>query len=85
VIVTRTEALAYLREILVAPVTSTRREIESHVAVGPEHGLRHDSYVNCDALALVLAAELTKPIGSLDDAAQQRLDTALRFALGLEP
>jgi mRNA interferase MazF len=83
-IVTRTSALPSLRDILVAPITSTHRDIPSHAAVGPEHGLRHESYANCDALVLVPTSRLTEPIGRLDAAAQARLNAALRFALELE-
>ena len=84
VVVTRTAALGHLTSVIVAPVTSTIREIPSHVPVDERHGLAHESNINCDVLATVRRAELTEPIGSLDDDDRRKLDTALRFALDLE-
>jgi mRNA interferase MazF len=84
VIVTRTAAIAHLTHVTAAAITTTLREIPSHVPVGEEHGLRHESNINCDVLVPVRVAELTERIGSLDETAQRRLDAALRFALGLQ-
>jgi mRNA interferase MazF len=84
VIVTRTAALPYLTQIVVAPLTSTLRDIPSHVRLDERQGLQRESAVNCDALVTVRVATLTDRIGTLDPAAQLRLDNALRFALGLD-
>ena len=84
VVITRDGALNVLSSIMVAPVTTRHIDIASRVPVGPDHGLRDDSQINCDAIATVRKAMLTEPIGRLDPDAQRRLDNALRFALGLD-
>lgn len=84
VVIARDAALAYLTSVNVAPITGRLRDIPSHVRVDERHGLRHESDINCDALATVPVATLTEPIGSLDAERQRALDEALRFALGLE-
>jgi mRNA interferase MazF len=82
VIIARTEALPHLIHINVAPTTTSLRDIPSHVRI--DHGLPHTSDINCDAIATIRRAELTEPIGTLDDDTQRELDAALRFALGLD-
>ena len=84
VILTRTAALDVLTSVTAAMITTTLRDIPSHVRVDERHGLREESDVNCDVLVPVRRAELTEPIASLDDSAQRQLDAALRFAFGLE-
>ena len=80
---TRSEVLEFLTSVTAAIVTGTLRDLPSHVRIGEEHGLGRESNVNCDILVPVRRAELTEPIGRLDQVAEQRLDDALRFALGL--
>lgn len=84
VILTRTTALPFLTDVTAATITSTLRDIPSHVRVDERYGLHHESDINCDALIPIRVAELTEPIGTLDDHTRHQLDTALRFALDLD-
>lgn len=83
VVVTRTEVLEFLTSVTAAIVTSTLRDLPSHVRVDSEHGLDRECNINCDVLVPVRRAELTEPIGPLDAVTLARLDDALRFALDL--
>jgi mRNA interferase MazF len=79
----RERAYEQLTAVIAAPITTTLRDIPSHVRLGVENGLAHESAANCDALTLVRVAELLEPIGRLDATQAEALDEALRYALGL--
>lgn len=80
---TRPEALAYLRQVTVAPVVSTVRGIGVEVPVGPEQGLDHDSVVNVDHVTTVDRRYLGQQIGVLTLAQEVDVLRALREAFGL--
>ncbi len=69
--------------VVCAPVYSRRDGLSTQVDVGPEHGLKHESSIHCDALVSVSKTLLTDFVGSLDAARERALDLALRIALGL--
>jgi mRNA interferase MazF len=83
-IVTRDEAIPVLTSIVVAEITGTVRGIRSEVPVGSEEGLDQESVANCDSLATVRKT-IVDPlaIGSVRPEKMRRLDSALRFALGI--
>ena len=84
VIVTRTSALDHLASVLVAPVTSTVREIPSEVSVGRDEGLAEGSIVNCDQIALIPRRLIDRDVaGALGPRRIVELDRALRFASGI--
>ena len=83
VIVSRTAAVRLRPVVTVAPVTGTIRGITSEVPLGKADGLRRDCVANCDNLETVAKARLTKRIASLNRRKLERLDRALRFALGI--
>lgn len=64
-IVTRTDVLAALSVVVVAPVTSTIRDIPTCVPVGSEHGIDHDSVASFDNLSAVPISALANRLGSL--------------------
>lgn len=84
VIVTRDLAIPYLANVTVAAVTRRVRGLPTEVAVGPEHGLRDESVVNCDNLFTVAKATLGARRGDLDSGTRERLNAALRIALELD-
>lgn len=84
VIVTRAVAIPYLANVTVAVVTRRVRGLPTEVAVGPEHGLRDESVINCDNLFTLEQAALGARRGDLDPGAQARLNAALRVALDLD-
>ncbi len=68
--------------VVCAPVYSTRHGLATQVDVGPNEGLHHDSSVHCDELVSLRKSQLTQFVGSLDAAKLQRLEDALKVALG---
>ena len=82
VVVGRGESLRRLPRVLVAPVSSNVRRLDSEVPVGTAEGIPHPSTVQCDALQSIHRQEIeTHPIGSLDSVKMRLLDDALRYAL----
>lgn len=65
-IVTRNEAIAVLKNIVVAPVTSTIRAIPTNMVVGAREGIDHDSVASFDNLSAVPKSVLTQRLGAID-------------------
>jgi mRNA interferase MazF len=70
--------------VICAPVFSSGGGLSTQVAVGPDEGLKHHSWVVCDNLTSLRKTELTQFVGSLSWSKLQDLDRALRIALSLE-
>jgi len=64
-VVSRDEAIAVLDNVVVAPVTSTIRDIPTCIPVGPDEGVDHESVATFDNLAAVPEAVLTVRLGRL--------------------
>lgn len=84
VVVTRERVIPYLSSVTVVQVTSTIRGLPTEVPLGREHGLDHQSVVNCDNLATVPKAALARHRGTLGPVELARLRDALRLALELD-
>lgn len=69
--------------VICAPVFSQGQALSTQVAVGPEHGLKHASWIMCDNLISLRKTDLTSYVGSLPTAKLIELDRALRIALDL--
>jgi len=76
-IVSRNEAIAVLNNVVVAPVTSTIRDIPTCVPVGPDEGIDHDSVATFDNLAAVPKSVLTSRLGSLGSNGRHQICRAL--------
>jgi mRNA interferase MazF len=76
-VVTRDEVIPVLNNVVVAPVTSTVREIPTCIAVGPDEGIDHDSVASFDNLAAVPKSVLTTRLGSLGASGRQQICDAL--------
>jgi mRNA interferase MazF len=76
-VVSRDETIPVLNNIVVAPVTSTIREIPTCIPVGAEEGLDHDSVASFDNLAAVPKAVLTRRLGRLGADGRRRICEAL--------
>jgi mRNA interferase MazF len=70
--------------VICAPVFSTGQGLSTQVAIGPEHGLKHASWIMCDNLASLRKSDLTHFLGQLEQAKLAELTGALKHALGLE-
>ena len=84
VVLTREEVRPYLAWVTVAPITSTRRGLQTEVDLGPANGLDHESVVSCDNIQTIRATELDEHIGFLLAAQEQSLTQALVAAFNLE-
>jgi mRNA interferase MazF len=67
-----------------APVFTTGQGLSTQVAVGPEEGLKHASWIMCDNLVSLRKSDLTNFVGTLSPAKLVELNRALKMALALE-
>lgn len=76
-VVSRNEAIPALNNVVVAPVTSTLRDIPTCVPVGPDEGIDNDSVASFDNLAAVPKSVLTTRLGSLGTGRRRLICAAL--------
>lgn len=76
-VVSRDDVIPVLNNVVVAPVTSTIREIPTCIPVGPDEGVDHDSVASFDNLAAVPKSVLTIRLGALGGLGRQRICAAL--------
>jgi mRNA interferase MazF len=69
--------------VVCALVFTRGHGLETEVAVGPEDGLKHPSWIGCDGLVSVPKGRLTDYVGALPASKLALLSRALRVALGL--
>jgi mRNA interferase MazF len=67
-----------------APVYTHGERLTTQVAVGPNEGLKHPSWIMCDNLTSLRRSDLTDYVGSLSVAKLRELNRALRSALDLD-
>ncbi len=76
-VVTLDEVISVLNNVVVAPVTSTIRDIPTCVPVGPDEGIDHDSVATFDTLAAVPKSVLTVRLGALGVGGRRQICEAL--------
>jgi mRNA interferase MazF len=64
-IMTRTSVIRHLHSVIIAPVTSTIRDIPTEIELGINEGLLHESVANFDNLQLLPQTDLIRKIGAL--------------------
>lgn len=69
--------------VICAPVFSNGEGLSTQIAVGPDEGLKHSSWIMCDNLLSVRKSELTNYLGVLSRPKLAELDYALKMALEL--
>ncbi len=69
--------------LVCAPVFSSGQGLSTQVAVGPDEGLKHPSWIMCDNLVSLSKSDLTQFVGSLPASKLAELNRALRMALEL--
>lgn len=84
VVVTRQEAIPALSSVTVVLVTSTIRGHRAEVPLGEPHGLDHDCVANCDNVFTISKQRLARRRGELPFEDLERLEAALRVALGID-
>jgi mRNA interferase MazF len=80
-ILTRDDVIALLSDIVVAPVTRTRRDIPTEVRLGRESGLRVDCAASFDNVFAASRAHLTHRVGELPGDRRHELCDAMRAVL----
>jgi mRNA interferase MazF len=79
-ILTRTEAVAVLNQVLAVPATTTVRHIPTEVALGRRDGMPKACVLSLDNLALIRPALCTKRITTLSADQLSAVCEALRHA-----
>ena len=77
-VVSRNEAIPVLNNVVVAPVTTSIRNIPTCIPVGRTEGIDHDSVATFDNLATVPKSVLTTRLGALAPSGRQAMCEALR-------
>ena len=76
-VISRDEAIPVLNNVVVAPITTTVRDIPTCIAVGPDEGIDHDSVATFDNLTAVPKSVLTRRLGELGLDGRRRICDAL--------
>jgi len=84
VLVSRPEAYEVRRNVVVLEVTTTIRGLATEIPLGRREGLSQRCVANADGIHTIRKQCLTDRMGRLSGERLERLDGALRFALGLE-
>lgn len=82
VLLTRDAVIGRLRSFLVAPCTTTIRNLPSEVALGPDDGLSKQCVVNLDNVTLADADAVGELITTLSADAMAQICDALAVAVG---
>ena len=69
--------------VICAPVFTSGEGLSTQIAIGPDQGLKHQSWIMCDNLVSLRKTDLTNYLGSLDPSKLAELNRALRMALDL--
>jgi len=81
VVLSRAEAIAVLHTVMVAPVTSTIRDLPSEVLIGIGEGLKHPSAINLDHVQTVERAKLKRFLGTVSPQKMKSVCRALAVAI----
>jgi mRNA interferase MazF len=84
-LLSRNEAYAVRDLVTVAPLTTRIRQIPSEVLLGVEEGLPKRCVANLDTVTTIPKATLSRRIAALPPAKLAAVESAIGFALGLQP
>lgn len=76
-VVSRNEVIPVVNNVVVAPVTSTIRDIPSCIPIGRDHGIDHESVATFDNLTAVPKSVLTTRLGTLGAGGRRQICDAL--------
>ncbi len=72
------------RLVIVAPITSTIRQVFSHIPIEPpEGGLKNRSAALCEAIRSISSERLVRRWGPVTDETMTRVEDILRVLIGL--
>lgn len=83
VVLTREAVLPFVRQVTVAPITSTIRGLGTEVPLGEDAGLDHESVISCDNVQTVPADRIGEHIGFLSPHREPALAEAIATAYDL--
>ena len=83
-VLTRELVRPHLRNITVAPITSTIRGLSTEVSVGRQNGLDHPSVISCDNVQTIPKKQLGRVIGYLLPDQELNLSEAIQSAFDLD-
>jgi mRNA interferase MazF len=69
--------------VICAPVFTNGQGLSTQVAIGPNQGLKHESWIMCDNLISLRKIELSDYVSALPGPKMLELNRALRNALDL--
>jgi len=69
--------------VVCAPIFSQGEGLSTQVAIGPDEGMKHPSWIMCDNLVSIRKSELSEYVGLLPPSKLAELDRALKMALDL--
>lgn len=69
--------------VVCAPVFSNGQGLSTQIAVGPDEGMKHPSWIMCDNLVSLRKTDLRQYVGSLSALKLAQFNQALRMALDL--
>jgi mRNA interferase MazF len=69
--------------VVCAPVFTNGAGLSTQVAVGPDEGLKHPSWIMCDNLVSIRKSELANYVGVLPKSKLVELADALKMALDI--
>jgi mRNA interferase MazF len=84
VILTRELARPAMRNVTVAPITSTIKGLSTEVPVGKANGLDGDCVIAVDNITTVPASKLDRSVGYLNASQEHMLANAIILAFDLE-
>lgn len=69
--------------VVCPPIFSGGAELSTQLSIGPDEGLKHQSWIMCDNLVSMCKSKLTNYVGSLSGSKLAELARALKMALDL--
>jgi mRNA interferase MazF len=84
VLLSRNDAYFVRSLIVIAPVTTHIRHINSEVPLGTEDGLPKECVINLDTITTIPKDCLREFVAALTPEKMKQLDQATRFALGMD-
>jgi mRNA interferase MazF len=76
-VISRDEVIPVINNVVVAPITSTVRDIPTCIHVGSDEGIDHESVAAFDNLAAVPKSVLTTRLGELSPGGRRQICAAL--------
>jgi mRNA interferase MazF len=83
-ILTRDSALAVLRDVTIAPITSTIRGIPSEILLGPDDGMPEPCVANLDHVQTEPQKNIGRLLITLTAEKLEQIGPALCFAIGVD-